>query len=64
MQALTPLLDALRANPIVGLAILVAAAVAYAILQRKPRMQREADERLSALRRDKSDQYTKQRPLR
>ncbi|MFN8642186.1 MAG: hypothetical protein U0802_11200 [Candidatus Binatia bacterium] len=64
MEALSPLIDALRANPLVGAAIAVAIAVAYAVLQRKPRMQREADERLSALRRDKSDQYTKQRPLR
>ena len=64
MEALTPLLNALRANPVVGFGIIVAVIVGYVILQRKPRMQRQADERLSALRRDKSDQYTKQRPLR
>jgi hypothetical protein len=64
MEALTPLLHALRANPLVGGAIILAAIVCYVVLTRKPRMQREADERLSALRRDKADQYTKQRPLR
>lgn len=64
MEALTPLFDALRANPVVGFGIIAAAVAAYVVLQRKPRMQREADERLSALRRDKSDQYNKQRPLR
>jgi hypothetical protein len=64
MEALTPLLDALRAHPLVGGGIIAAVVVGYLLLQRKPRMQREADERLSALRREKSDQYTKQRPLR
>lgn len=64
MEALSPLLDALRANPLVGFGIIATLIVGYLVLQRKPRMQREADERLSALRRDKSDQYTKQRPLR
>lgn len=64
MEALTPLLTALRANPLVAGGIIVAAIVCYVVLTRKPRMQRDADERLSALRREKSDLYTKQRPLR
>jgi hypothetical protein len=64
MEALTPLLTALRANPLIGGAIIAAVIVGYVVLTRKPRMQREADERLSALRREKSDLYTKQRPLR
>ena len=64
MEALTPLLTALRANPLVGGAIIVAMIVVYVALTRKPRMQRDADARLSALRRDKSDLYTKQRPMR
>lgn len=64
MEALTPLLTALRAHPLVGGAIIAAVLVGYVVLTRKPRMQREADERLSALRREKSDLYTKQRPMR
>lgn len=64
MEALAPLLTALRANPLVGGAIIAAVIVVYVALTRKPKMQRDADARLSALRRDKSDLYTKQRPMR
>ena len=64
MEALTPLLHALRANPLIGTGIIVAVIVCYVALTRKPRVQREADARLSALRRDKADLYTKQRPMR
>jgi hypothetical protein len=64
MEALAPLVDLARQYPMVSAGILAGAAVLYTVLTRKPRMQREADARLSALRRDKSDQYTKQRPLR
>ena len=34
------------------------------LLNRKPRIQREADARLASIRRDKSDEYNKTRPLR
>jgi hypothetical protein len=64
MEALTPILTALRANPLIGGGIIAAVIICYVVLTRKPRMQREADERLSALRREKSDLYTKQRPMR
>lgn len=64
MEALTPIFTALRANPLIGGGIIAAAIICYVVLTRKPRMQREADARLSALRREKSDLYTKQRPLR
>lgn len=64
MEALAPLFTALRANPLVGGGIILAFIVCYVVLTRKPRMQREADARLSALRREKSALYTKQRPMR
>lgn len=64
MEALAPLLDLARQNPLVSFGIVAGAAVVYALLTRKPRMQRDADARLSALRREKNDQYTKQRPMR
>lgn len=64
MDALAPLFDLARQHPMVSAGVLVGAAVLYTVLTRKPRMQRDADARLSALRRDKADQYTKQRPLR
>jgi hypothetical protein len=59
MDRLTQALDAVRANPVLGIGIGVAAVAAYLLLRRKPRIQREADERLSALRRDKTDRHTK-----
>ncbi len=62
MDALMPLIDAARANPLVAGGIVAGLALGYFVLQRKPRMQREADERLSALRRDRADLYTRQRP--
>ena len=64
MEALIPLLTALRANPLIGGGIILGIIVCYVVLTRKPRMQRDADARLSALRREKSDLYTKQRPMR
>jgi hypothetical protein len=64
MEALTPLVAAFRANPLIGGGIIAVAVVCYLVLTRKPKMQRDADARLSALRREKSDLYTKQRPLR
>ena len=64
MDALAPLFELARQNPLVTLGVVVGAVLVYVALTRKPRMQRDADARLSALRREKSDQYTKQRPLR
>lgn len=64
MEALAPLLDLARQNPLVSFGVLAGAAVVYTLLTRKPRMQRDADARLSALRREKNDQYNKQRPMR
>jgi hypothetical protein len=63
MNRLTDVIDAVRANPMFGVGIAVGLVVGYALLRRRPRMQREADQRLSALRRD-TDQHTKLRPPR
>lgn len=62
MQDLTSWLKALRANPMLGVGAALVAVVVYFVLQRKPRLQREADRRLESLRRDKAEQYTKLRP--
>lgn len=64
MDWLTQVIEAVRANPWLGVGIAAAVLVGYILLQRRPKMQREADERLSALRRDKADRYTKLRPPR
>lgn len=64
MEQLTHLIDAVRGNPLLGVGILIGVLAAAILLLRKPRIQREADARLSALRRDKADQYGKLRPPR
>jgi len=61
MDQLTQVIDAVRAHPMLDVGIGAAVVAGYLLLRRKPRLQREADERLSALRRDKADQYTKLR---
>jgi hypothetical protein len=61
MDWISMIIEALRANPSLAVGIGVVAMLAYVLLQRRPKIQREADERLSALRRDKADQYTKLR---
>jgi len=62
MHDLSTLIDMVREHPMLGVGGALAIAFGYWLLQRKSRMQREADARLSSLRRDKADQYTKLRP--
>lgn len=64
MDQIWRMIDALRANPLLAAALGVALIGGVALLRRRPKIQRDADERLSALRRDKADQYTKLRPPR
>lgn len=64
MDKVWPVIEVLRANPLLAAAIAVALIGGAALLRHRPRIQREADERLAALRRDKADQYTKLRPPR
>jgi len=62
MQEVTSWLEALRANPMLGVGAAIVLVLGYYLLQRKSRVQRDADERLASLRRDKADHYTKLRP--
>lgn len=62
MTYVIQLIEAVRANPMFGVGIAVGVVVAIVLLNRKPRLQREADDRLASIRREKSDQYTKLRP--
>ena len=64
MDQLRQVLDTLRANPLLAVGVAVGLVAGYALLQRRPKIQRQADETLSALRRDKADRYTKLRPPR
>ena len=57
MDQLKPLIDTVSNHPMLGAGIAVGLVVLYALLHRKPRIQRDADSRLSALRRDKADLY-------
>jgi hypothetical protein len=61
MDQLARVIDALRANPLLGVGIGIAVGLGLVLLSRKPKIQRDADARLSVLRRDKADQYTKLR---
>lgn len=62
MDQLTNLVvDALHADPRMWLGIAFAVLVLFIVLQRKPRIQRDADDRLAALRREKADRDGKPR---
>jgi hypothetical protein len=64
MDHILAIIEAARANPLLAAGIGVACIGGVVLLRRRPKIQREADERLSALRRDNPDQYTKLRPPR
>lgn len=64
MARFIELLDLLRTHPLLGIAGAVAIVVAIVLLQRRPRLQRDADAQLAMLRRDNADRYTTQRRLR
>ncbi len=57
MEQFKPLIEIVSNHPMLGAGIAVGLAALYALLHRKPRIQRDADRRLSALRRDKADLY-------
>jgi len=61
MDLLSRVIGVLHASPLLGALVALAVVLGAVLLLRKPRIQREADERLSALRRDKVDQYAKLR---
>ena len=61
MDGLSRVIGVLHASPLLGALAALAVVAAAVLLLRKPKIQREADERLSALRRDKVDQYAKPR---
>jgi hypothetical protein len=51
-------------HPFVGLGMATGLLVIYHFLSRKPRLSREADERLKQLRKERGDYYRRVRPLR
>lgn len=57
MEQLKPLIELVSNHPMAGIGIALAALAVYGLLHRKPRIQRDADKRLSALRGEKADLY-------
>lgn len=64
MEHLWTWIQYLRDNPSVAVWVVLAAAAVYWLLNRKPRIQREADKRMEQLRNERGDPYNKMRPLR
>ena len=62
MEPVIHFVATLRAYPLLGVGLGAAVIVAALLLMRKPKIQRDADARLAALRRDKPDPYGKLRP--
>jgi hypothetical protein len=51
-------------RPSIGIAAAAGLAVVFYLLNRKPRMTREAEDRLNQIRKERGDQYRKLRPPR
>ena len=51
-------------HPLVGVAAIVGLLVIYYLLNRKPKLARDAEQRFEAIRKGRGDYYNKQRPLR
>ena len=51
-------------QPSIGVAAATGVAVVFYLLNRKPRMTREAEDRFKQIRKERGDQYTKLRPPR
>jgi len=54
----------LRDHPSALVWVVVVAVAAYWLLNRKPKLQREADKRIEEIREERGDLYNKPRPLR
>jgi hypothetical protein len=64
MDQLQALIQYFGEHPLIGLGMATALLVVYHFLNRKPRLSREADERLKQLRKERGDYYRTVRPPR
>jgi hypothetical protein len=64
MHQLLGLIHYVRDNPMIALLAVVAVVGIARLLNRKPKLSREADERLNKLREERGDVYKNLRPLR
>jgi hypothetical protein len=64
VSELTHVMEYVRANPGYGAGAAFAVVAIYYLLNRKSRLVRDADRRMTELQGERSDQYKKLRPLR
>jgi hypothetical protein len=64
MEQLWTWIRYLRDHPSTAVGVVLAAVAIYWLLNRKSRLQREADKRLEEIRAERGDPYNKMRPLR
>ena len=62
MDQIVALIDYLRANPRVAVGVAVAILAIYLILQRRSRIERDAEQKLASLRQEKTGRYNSLRP--
>lgn len=62
MDQIVALIDYLRAQPRVAVALAVGIVALYLLLQRKSRLEKDADQRLNSLHREKTGRYNSLRP--
>jgi|KBSSwiStaDraftv2_1062776.scaffolds.fasta_scaffold913406_2 hypothetical protein len=62
MDQIVALIDYLRANPRVAVGVAVGILAIYLILQRRSRIERDAEQKLASLRQEKTGRYNSLRP--
>jgi len=62
MDQIAALIDYLRANPRVAVGVAVGILAIYLILQRRSRIERDAEQKLASLRQEKTGRYNSLRP--
>ena len=62
MDQIVALVDYLRANPRVAVGVAVGILAIYLILQRRSRIERDAEQKLASLRQEKTGRYNSLRP--
>jgi hypothetical protein len=64
MEQLWAAIQYVADHPSVGIAAATGLALIFYLLNRKPRVTREAEDRFEQIRKERGDQYRKQRPPR
>ena len=64
MEQIRELMQYLGENPLIGLGVAAVLIGIYFLLNRKTRLEREADKRFDELRKERGEQYRRTRPIR